>query len=275
MAINMELVKQLKDRTGAGLMDCKKALEESKGDIERAVKILREKGFAAAEKKSERQANEGLIYIHIEEDKGIILEVNCETDFVARNEEFRLFVKNLAKTIFQKNITSTNDEIENSRKEAVMKFGENIVVKRWEIFKLTEGNTFDTYQHGDKLGVVVEGKIDTSDNEAIALLHDISLQVAAMGPQVVKVEDLDPSFVEEKKKEYIKEFVELGKPENIAEKAAQGKLSKLYSEICLYEQTFIKDEKGEKKVKDFINDYKKRKSRDFEIVKFYRFQIGG
>lgn len=275
MAISMELVKQLKEKTGAGLMDCKKALEESKGDIEKATRILREKGFAMAEKKAEREAKEGLIHIHIDKDRGVILEVNCETDFVARNEEFRQFVKELANLIFQKNITSTNDEVENLRKEAVMKFGENIVVKRWEIFKLTDGNIFDTYQHGDKLGVVVEGKIDASDNEAVSLLHDISLQVAAMGPQVVKVEDLDPSFIEEKKKEYTKEFIELGKPENIAEKAAQGKLSKLYSEICLYEQVFIKDEKGEKKVKDFINDYKKRKSKEFEVVRFYRFQIGG
>lgn len=133
---------------------------------------------------------------------------------------------------------------------------------------------FDTYQHGEKLGVVVEGKIDKNDNEAVSLLHDISLQVAAMGPQVVKREDLDKDLIEERKKEYIKEFVDLGKPENIAEKAAMGKLEKFFSEVCLYDQPFIKDEKGEKKVIDVINDYKKRTGKEFNVIKFYRFQIG-
>ncbi|MCX8029738.1 MAG: translation elongation factor Ts [Brevinematales bacterium] len=273
MGISMELVKQLKEKTGAGLMDCKKALEETGGDVEKAVRILREKGFAAAEKKAERETKEGLILIDIKDGSGIMLEVNCETDFVSRNEEFRNFVKNLSQIIYSKKLTSVNDEIENLRKEAVMKFGENVVVKRWEILSLTSGNVFDTYQHGDKLGVVVEGKIDVSDSEASSLLHDISLQVAAMAPQVVRVDDLDKSFVDEKRKEFIKEFVELGKPENIAQKAAEGKLAKLFAEICLYEQPFIKDEKGEKKVKDVISEYKKKSGKDFDIIRFYRFQI--
>ncbi len=274
MAVSMDLVKQLKEKTGAGLMDCKKALEETGGDIEKAIKILREKGFASAEKKAERETKEGYVYIDIKGNEGIIIEVDCETDFVSRNEEFKNFVRELANVIFSKKILSVNDEVENLRKEAVMKFGENIVVKRWEIFKLSEGNVFDTYQHGEKLGVVVEGKIDKNDNEAVSLLHDISLQVAAMGPQVVKREDLDKDLIEERKKEYIKEFVDLGKPENIAEKAAMGKLEKFFSEVCLYDQPFIKDEKGEKKVIDVINDYKKRTGKEFNVIKFYRFQIG-
>lgn len=274
MAVSMDLVKQLKEKTGAGLMDCKKALEETGGDIEKAIKILREKGFASAEKKAERETKEGYVYIDIKGNEGIIVEVDCETDFVSRNEEFKSFVRELANVIFSKKILSVNDEVENLRKEAVMKFGENIVVKRWEIFKLSEGNVFDTYQHGEKLGVVVEGKIDKNDNEAVSLLHDISLQVAAMGPQVVKREDLDKGLIEERKKEYIKEFVDLGKPENIAEKAAMGKLEKFFSEVCLYDQPFIKDEKGEKKVIDVINDYKKRTGKEFNVIKFYRFQIG-
>lgn len=274
MAVSMDLVKQLKEKTGAGLMDCKKVLEETGGDFERAVKVLREKGFAAAEKKAERETKEGVVYIDIKGDRGIIIEVDCETDFVARNEEFKDFVKSLADLVFSRNITSPNEDVESLRKEAVMKFGENIVVKRWEVFGFNGGNVFDTYQHGEKLGVVVEGKIDKSDPDAVSLLHDISLQVAAMGPQVVKSSDLDPKFVEEKKKEFTQEFVSLGKPENIAEKAAMGKLSKLFSEICLYDQIFIKDEKGEKKVKDIIDEYKKKSGKEFEIIRFYRFQIG-
>ncbi|MGB9622062.1 MAG: translation elongation factor Ts [Brevinematia bacterium] len=274
MAISMDLVKQVKEKTGAGLMDCKKALEDTNGDVEKAIKILREKGFAAAEKKAEREAKEGIVYIDIKDKEGIILEVDCETDFVSRNEEFRSFVKSLADYIFSNKLKEVDDNIESMRKEAVMRFGENIVVKRWEIFALTSGNIFDSYRHGDKLGVVVEGKIDLTDENAKSLLHDIALQIAAMGPQVVKSSDLDSSFVEEKKKEYVKEFMDLGKPENIAEKAAQGKLSKLFSEVCLYDQPFIKDEKGEKKVSEIIENYKKSSGKNFEIVRFFRFQIG-
>lgn len=274
MTISMDLVKQLKEKTGAGLMDCKKALEETNGDVEKAIKILREKGFAAAEKKAERETKEGLVYIDIKGDKGILLEVDCETDFVSRNEEFRNFVKSLADYIFLNGIKEVNDEVESLRKEAVMKFGENIVIRRWEIFSLTSGNVFDSYRHGDKLGVVVEGKIDLGDETAKNLLHDIALQIAAMGPQVVKSSDLDKNFVEEKKNEYVKEFMDLGKPQNIAEKAAQGKLAKLFSELCLYDQPFIKDEKGEKKVSDIIESYKKSSGKEFEVIRFFRFQIG-
>ncbi len=269
----MALVKELKEKTGAGLMDCKKVLEETNGDMEKAIKILKERGFEAAEKKATREAKEGVVFVDVKEDKGIIIEVNCETDFVAKNEEFKSFVRNLANLIFSKNLGSSNDEVETLRKEAVMKFGENIVVKRWEIFSLTKGNAFDTYLHGEKLGVVVEGYIDKSDKEAVSLLHDVTLQVAAMAPQVISSDDLDKNFVEEKKKEYIQELISLGKPENIAEKAAIGKLNKLFSELCLYDQPFIKDEKGEKKVKDIIDEYKKKTGKNFEIVKFYRFHI--
>jgi elongation factor Ts len=271
---DMETIKALKEKTGAGLMDCKKALEEAGGDVEKAIKILREKGFAAAEKKADREAKEGLVYINISGDKGIIIEVNCETDFVAKNEEFREFVKRVASYILEKGLTSIDEKVEEMRKEAIMKFGENTIVRRWEILKLEKGNIFDTYQHGDKLGVVVEGKIDLSSEESKSLLHDIALQIAAMAPQVVKSEDLDKDFVESKKKEFIQEMINLGKPENIAEKAAMGKLQKLFSELCLYDQPFIKDEKGEKTVKDIINEYKKKTGKEFEVVRFIRFQIG-
>jgi len=271
---DMETIKALKEKTGAGLMDCKKALEEAGGDVEKAIKILREKGFAAAEKKADREAKEGLVYINISGDKGIIIEVNCETDFVAKNEEFREFVKRVASYILEKGLTSIDEKVEEMRKEAIMKFGENTIVRRWEILKLEKGNIFDIYQHGDKLGVVVEGKIDLSSEESKSLLHDIALQIAAMAPQVVKSEDLDKDFVESKKKEFIQEMINLGKPENIAEKAAMGKLQKLFSELCLYDQPFIKDEKGEKTVKDIINEYKKKTGKEFEVVRFIRFQIG-
>lgn len=273
MGANMELVKHLKERTGAGLMDCKKALEEADNDVERAIRILKERGFALADKKAERETREGVVHIIIKGDKGIIIEVDCETDFVARNEEFKSFVQNLAEFILSNNLTSPNSDVENLRKEAVMKFGENIVIRGWEIFGFTLGNTFDFYKHGEKLGVVVEGRIDKSDEEALALLHDISLQVAAMDPKVVKREDLDPKVVEEKKREYKQEFIDLGKPETIAEKAAMGKLSKFFSEVCLYDQPFIRDEEGERKVSDVINDYRKKSGKEFEIVKFYRYQV--
>ncbi len=274
MAVDMELIKQLKEKTGAGLMDCKKALEETNGDLDKAVSILREKGFKTAEKKAEREAKEGVIYVDVRENEGIILEVNCETDFVARNEEFRSFVKKVGDYISSKKIQNVDENLESLRKEAVMKFGENILIKRWNLIHLTDGNVFDVYQHGDKIGVVVEGKIDQNDQNAKALLHDISLQVAAMSPSVVKQEDLDPSFVEEKKKEFTQEFVSLGKPQNIAEKAAMGKLAKIFSEMCLYDQIFVKDEKGEKRVYDVINEYKKSFGKDFEVIRFYRFQLG-
>ena len=273
--ISASMVKDLREKTGAGMMDCKKALTETDGDMEKAIEYLREKGITKAAKKSSRIAAEGLVLAYVSEDNkvGAAIEVNSETDFVAKNEEFRTFVQALAKQVAINNPADVeallNEEyIEEAGKKVsevltdkVAKIGENMNIRRFARFETTDG-LIESYIHGNgKIAVLVNMK--NADNE---LAKDICMQVAAARPEF-----LDEASVPEerlaKEMEILKaQAMNEGKPEAIAEKVVQGRIGKFYSEICLVDQEFVKN--PDMKISDLL------KSKNAEIVEFARIEKG-
>ncbi len=267
-------VKDLRERTGAGMMDCKKVLTETDGDMEKAIELLRERGIAKAAKKSDRIAAEGLVECYISEDGkvGSIVEINSETDFVAKNEEFKEFVANVAKIIADKNPTDLEalldlPFIDNSGKtvkevltEKIATIGENMNIRRFARFE-SEGMV-EKYIHGDgKIAVLVD--FSKGDRE---VAKDICMQIAAARPEFVRREDVPQERVE-KEMEILKiQAMNEGKPEEIAEKMVQGRLGKFYSEICLLEQEFVKD--PDMKVSKLLE------TKNAEIIRFVRFEKG-
>ena len=264
-------VKDLREKTGAGMLDCKKALEATEGDMEKAIDWLREKGIAKAAKKESRIAAEGLCQIKVDGNKAVMLEVNSETDFVAKNEEFTNFVdyladeilKNDAKTVEDVlNIKDGSETINDKLVALVAKIGEKISFRRFTVITKNDDECFGTYKHlGGKIGVVVVVK---GADEAVA--KDVAMQAAAMNPVGLRKEDV-PAEMVEKESHIIKEQVMAeGKPEAIAEKMVTGRLNKFYKEICLEEQAFIKD--SSLTVLDYV------KNNTGEIISMARFAVG-
>ena len=272
--ITASLVKDLREKTGAGMMDCKKVLTETDGDMEKAIELLRERGIAKAAKKSGRVAAEGLVEAYVSEDGkvGAIVEVNSETDFVAKNEEFKNFVMNVAKQVVEKNPKDVEellaqDSIEVPGKtvnevliDKIATIGENMNIRRFERFE-SEG-LVEKYIHGDgKIAVLVNMK---KGNKEVA--KDIYMQIAAARPEYLN-EAAVPAERVEKEKEILKaQTMNEGKPEAIAEKLVLGRIGKFYSEICLVDQAFVKD--PNKKVSQLLAE------KDAEVVAFARFEKG-
>ena len=273
--ISASMVKDLREKTGAGMMDCKKALTETNGDMEKAIEYLREKGITKAAKKSSRIAAEGLVLAYVSEDNkvGAAVEVNSETDFVAKNEEFRTFVQAIAKQVALNNPADVeallNEEyIEEAGKKVsevltdkVAKIGENMNIRRFVRFETTDG-LVESYIHGNgKIAVLVNMK--NADNE---LAKDICMQVAAARPEFID----EASVPEErlaKEMEILKaQAMNEGKPEAIAEKVVQGRIGKFYSEICLVDQEFVKN--PDMKISELL------KTKNAEIVEFARIEKG-
>ena len=239
-------IKALREKTGAGMLDCKKALEETKGDMDAAVDYLREKGIAKAAKKESRIAAEGLTEIVVNGNKAVIVEVNSETDFVAKNEEFRTFISIISNAILNSdaktmeealNIETENGTISEYLVNLVAKIGEKISFRRFEVVEKTDKDIFGCYSHmGGRISVltVIEGS-----NEDVA--KDVSMHVAAMNPGYLNRDEV-PADVIEHEKEIIKEqAMNEGKPADIAEKMVMGRINKYYKEVCLLEQAFVKD----------------------------------
>jgi len=284
--ISAELVKQLREMTGAGMLECKKALEEAQGDIEKAKEILRIKGLAKAEKKAGRETKEGIVQTYVSEDRkvGVILELNCETDFVARNEQFVELSLNLAKHIAslkenanksgsfediaqQPYYADSTQKVEDVVKSAIARIGENIKLSRWARFD-AEGYVH-AYVHGiGRVGVLMEYKTDKISDNVLRLAQDIVLQIAAMKPEFVSVEAIPSEVLEREKRILAEQTRQEGKPEHLIDKIAEGKLRKFYQEKVLLEQPFIKDEK--KSVKQYISE----SGLNFEVVRFVRFEVG-
>ena len=264
-------VKELREKTGAGMLDCKKALEATEGDMEKAIDWLREKGIAKAAKKESRIAAEGLCQIKIDGNKAVILEVNSETDFVAKNEEFTNFVDYLADEILKNNAKSVEEVLEikdgaetiNDKLVAlVAKIGEKISFRRFELVTKTDEECFGAYKHmGGKIGglVVLKGA-----NEEVA--KDVAMQGAAMNPVGLRRADVPAEMIERETHVIKEQVMAEGKPEAIAEKMAIGRLNKFYKEICLEEQAFIKD--SSLSVLDYV------KNNNGEIVSMVRFAVG-
>ncbi|HOJ36669.1 MAG TPA: translation elongation factor Ts [Ignavibacteriales bacterium] len=279
MAISASDVKALRDQTGAGMIDCKKALEEANGDFEKAVEILRKKGAAVAAKRADREAKEGIIASYIFEDKkkAIIVETNCETDFVARSDDFKAFSEYVINKLKSKEYSSVEEftsEPENAEKlnDLLAKCGEKISVTRFEYVKAENGYV-TTYIHtGSRLGVIVAfDNVANVDQDLEVMAKDIAMQAAAMNPISVSREEV-PQEVIDKEIEIYKELLRKeGKPENMLDKIAQGKLNKYFQENCLLEQTFVKD--NTKNVKQLIDEYNKVHNSDVKLVKFVRYDL--
>ncbi len=284
--ISAELVKQLREMTGAGMLECKKALEEAQGDIEKAKEILRIRGLAKAEKKAGRETKEGIIQTFVSEDRktGVIIELNCETDFVAKNEKFVELALNLAKHIAslpenanksgtfedisqQTFFADPSQKLEDMVKSVIAKIGENIKLSRWARFD-AEGYVH-AYVHGvGRVGVLMEYKADNLSDDVLRLAQDVVLQIAAMKPEFVSVESIPVEVLEREKRILAEQTRQEGKPENIIEKIVEGKLKKFYQEKVLLEQAFIKDEK--KTLKQYISET----GLNFQVVRFARFEVG-
>jgi elongation factor Ts len=245
MTISAALVKELRERTGAGMMDCKKALTESDGDIDKAIEHMRKTGLAKADKKAGRTAAEGRIVINMSADnkKAVIVEVNCETDFVARDENFVAFTDKLAELALAQDINDINalangqlgdKTVDEARRELVNKIGENIQLRRLTL--INSANTLGQYSHGGRIGVVVEVE-GGEDN----LAKDLAMHIAASKPIVVNPEDVPAAAIEQEREIFIAQARESGKPEEIIEKMIVGKINKFLSENSLVGQPFVKD----------------------------------
>lgn len=264
-------VKELREKTGAGMLDCKKALEATEGDMEKAIDWLREKGIAKAAKKESRIAAEGLCEIKTEGNNAVILEVNSETDFVAKNEEFTKFVDYLALEILNNDVKtmedvlaiSDNGETVNDKLVSLTaKIGEKISFRRFEKITKDDDCVFGTYKHmGGKIGAVIVLK---GANEEVA--KDVAMQAAAMNPTALNREGVPADLVERESHVIKEQVMAEGKPEDIALKMVAGRLNKFYKEICLEEQAFIKD--SGLSVKDYV------KNNGGEIVSMVRFAVG-
>jgi elongation factor Ts len=272
--ITAAAVGKLREMTGAGLMDCKKALAECAGDLEKAVDVLRKKGAASAAKKSSREANEGLIVQSIQAGAraGILVEINCETDFVARNDDFRTFCDEIARTL----LANPKAEVEAMRTAQVAKIGENIQISRFHRMEVSGNGMIAAYIHtGSKVGVLVEvgsGKeVTTTTEEFKQLVRDITLQIAAGHPFVVSRSEVDAAVLA-KEKEIAAEQVKNKPPQAIA-KIVEGKLEKFYQGYCLLDQGFVK-KNSEIAVKDHVASVAKQLGDEITIRRFVRFQVG-
>ena len=289
MAITASMVKELRELTGAGMMDCKKALEESGGDIQKAVDVLRTKGLADLAKRAGRATNEGVISAWTTHTGrvGAMVEVNCETDFVARNAEFTTFAAAVAEQVAVDAPSSVEDlrglqwkrnpsiTVEQALGELVGKLGENIVITRYVRFDVPEDGMISYYIHGlGRIGVMVEiGGSDHTDPAIVALAKDVAMHIAAAQPICVLREDVPAETVAHEVGIYSAQAAASGKPEAIQAKIAQGRLEKFYKEVCLVEQPFVKD--PDKTVDQLIAETSKATSKKLRIVRFERLVLGG
>ena len=259
MEITASMVKELREATGAGMMDCKKALSECNGNMDEAANWLREKGISKSAKKESRIAAEGLANIYVEGNKAVILEVNSETDFVSKNEEFKAMIDEIGNAILNSDAKTMDEALALKSSEGtiqdlivakVAKIGEKLSFRRFEVIEKTDADFFGAYLHmGGKIAVVV---VTEGASEEVA--KDVAMQAAAMKPKYVFTEDVPAEEVEEEKKVLKEQAMNEGKPAEIAEKMVAGRINKFYKEICLTKQAFIKD--GDIDVETYVKNNK-------------------
>ena len=280
MSISAKDVMALRQKTGAGMMDCKKALAETDGDFDAAIKYLREKGMASAAKRQGREANEGRVAIKIAADgkSAVMVEINSETDFVARNDEFITMVNGYvaqAEGLGDKAVDGIIpvDAFDMTAVTALAgKLGENLTLRRAGFLK-TDGR-LESYIHpGDMLGVLLELTGEGAGSDAAQeLAHDLTLQIAAAAPQYVTREEVPADVIEKEKEIYVTQMKNEGKPDNIIDKIATGKLNKFFEEICLIDQIYVKESKM--KVSDRVKEAVKAAGSDITVSRFLRFKVG-
>lgn len=280
MVITASLVNELRQKTGAGMMDCKKALTEADGNFEKAIEILRKKGASVAAKRAEKTANEGMVLTNVSDDKstGIIVEVNCETDFVAKSKDFTDMaadVLNIIKTKKPAGLDALlqNQELSGKINDVMGKVGEKIQVSRFAIDNSADSLFVDYIHMGSKLGVLLKFvNVKDAKDELSQLGKDLAMQVAAMKPLTVYREEVSKDLIDKEIDIYKELARKEGKPEQILEKIATGKLNKFYQENCLSEQAFIKD--NSKTVNDLVKEFNTKHGTGIKIGKFYRFHLG-
>ena len=284
MAVTAQLVKELREKTGAGMMDCKKALVETDGDIEKAIELLREKGLAKAAKKAGRIAAEGLVKVAMTPDHDVasIVEVNSETDFVAKNEEFVQFVDKLAEMA----LNAENDDmeafrsmyfedegtVEDALKSKIAKIGENLNIRRFHKLN-TPGVVYTSYIHGGgKIGVVVGIKTDASADEIETCAKDVAMQVASMSPKFVNDEQVDPGWLESETEIARQQLLNEGKPEELLERIIPGKIKAILKEVCLVDQKFVKN--SDMTVAQYVESVAKEIGKPMTVVEMVRYEVG-
>ena len=286
--ISAKMVKELRELTGAGMMDCKKALTETDGDMEKAVDFLREKGLAAAAKKSSRIAAEGIVAEAMAEDakSGVLVEINCETDFVAKNEDFKSFANDVAKQALVSEaadleaflgeawLADTSKTVKDMVTAQVAVIGENINIRRFEKLNAADGCVACYIHGGGSLGVMVYGKTDVVNDDIKTCLRNVAMQVAAMDPKYVSRDEVPADYIEHEKEILMAQAKEENpnKPENIIEKMITGRLNKEMKEICLLDQAYVQD--SDVTVAQYVANTGKANGADLSVVKFVRFKTG-
>ena len=284
MAVTAQLVKELRERTGAGMMDCKKALVETDGDIDKAIDLLREKGLSKAAKKAGRIAAEGLVKVAFSPDHkaAAVVEVNSETDFVAKNEEFVQFVDNLAELA----LNAESDDLESFRalpyegegtvadalNSKIAKIGENMNIRR--IHKLsTPGVVYTRYLHGGgKIGVIVGIETEATADEIALCAKDVAMQVASMSPKFVNESQVDPAWLESEKEIAKQQLLNEGKPEAMLERIIPGKVKAILKEVCLVDQKFVKN--SDQTVAQYVEEEAKKLGKSMKVVEMVRYEVG-
>lgn len=283
MSISASQVKELREKTSAGMMDCKKALEETQGDFEAAVEWLRKKGLSSAAKKSGRIAAEGAVFAQVKNNVGVVVEINSETDFVARNDGFKAFVQNVADHVlatkgttdilqqpYSKNPSQTMEDLV---KENIATIGENLVIRRAEKYEGTANSVAHTYIHGEgKIGVMIEVSGPSTSADVKTAAQDICLHIAAMNPMAISGDQI-PAAVVSKEKEILKaKGLEQGKKPEMIDKIVEGQIRKFLAENCLLEQSFVKN--PDLKVTEYLKEASKKVGAEVQVKRFVRFELG-
>ena len=288
MGLSSQTIKELRDKSGAGMLDCKKALEESEGNVEKAIEWLRKKGINTANKKATRDASDGLITAKIKDGSAVLLEVNAETDFVAKNEVFTDFCENLSITcltndvqdvpsISNLNFSGTEQKVGDVLTDLIAKLGENIVIKRFiKLSNKTE--KYQKYLHNSinensgKIGVLLSYECDENNEKVSDLSKNLCMQIAATNPKSVDRESLDPKLVKNEELIFREQLNNSGKPDEIINKIVEGKINKFYEEVCLNEQIFVMD--GKIKINKLISNFNDENTLNFKIINFYIYKLG-
>ncbi len=271
MEITASMIKEVKEKTGAGIVDCKQVLAETNGDIAKAIEILKKKGLAKASKKEGRTAVEGIVAYKVEGKKGLLFRLNCETDFVGKTPEFKAFAEKIMDIVFSKGYPASETlpaDIEDLRKEAVANFGENVLVS-WQWIE-AKGTLFP-YVHLNKVASITDFGNLSDNAEVQDVAKKIAMQITSMNPLCVDVDTLPADVRAEMQKTFEEEARATGKPEKVIENIVKGKFEKYYNEVVLLEQPFIFDE--EKKVKDLLSELKKSTGVDLTVYQFIRLSL--
>ncbi len=277
MGIKAADVKKLREKTGAGMLDCKNALTKADGDFKKAEKFLKELGLAAAAKRSGRVTEQGRIFTKITDSKAVIIEIGCETDFVARNNDFKALGEDITTTVVEKNLTGITEELKEKVTTTITKIKENMSLKRLKVVDITQNNLVTDYIHGEgTIGVLVKLSSDKPEvlkNEKVkAFAFDCALQIAAFNPEFLSRDVVPADYIKGQEEIFLAQAKNLGRPEKVLEGIVKGKLNKHFSEICFLDQPFVKDDK--QSVSKVMASVAKEAGGTLNVVEFVYYKVG-